>query len=38
VRTAITDTLKSLGYQLKRVRIGGEARRIWTKPDDGITA
>jgi predicted P-loop ATPase len=38
VRTAITDTLKSLGYQLKRVRLGGEPRRIWIKADDSAAA
>lgn len=32
VQLPITDTLKKMGYKLKRVRIGGSVRRIWLKP------
>lgn len=38
VKTAIADTLKSLGYELKRVRMGGETRRIWVKCDESRAA
>ena len=31
VRIAISDSLKGLGYQMKRTRIAGEVRRIWVK-------
>jgi predicted P-loop ATPase len=34
VRIPISDALKNLGYVLKRVRIGGEPRRIWVKYDE----
>ena len=29
VRTPISDALKGLGYEMKRIRIGGEPRRVW---------
>ena len=32
VRIAVSDALKTLGYKMKRCRIGGEVRRIWVKP------
>jgi hypothetical protein len=38
VRISISDTLKSLGYQVKRVRMGAETRRIWIKTDDANAA
>lgn len=31
VRIPISDALKGLGYEMKRVRIGGEPRRVWLK-------
>jgi hypothetical protein len=34
VRIPISDTLKGMGYQLKRVRMGGDTRRIWVKGNE----
>jgi hypothetical protein len=34
VRIPISDTLKGMGYQLKRVRMGADTRRIWVKGNE----
>jgi hypothetical protein len=33
VRIPVSDALKGLGYEMKRVRIGGEPRRVWLQPE-----
>jgi len=37
VQLPISDSLKHMGYSLKRVRIGGALRRIWLRPNPSET-